>query len=130
MTVLGQKEITMVNERIYALGSLPVGSEKRAQILSMSEQEFRDTYGTAWSFMLHEHYAPELYRILCKYCTELPEDNGLVKHAEGIYELVDATDTYDGIMCFILETIVEAACQGMCDLECELRALATEIYRF
>ncbi len=120
----------MKEERIYVLGKLPEGSEKRAQVLTMSEQEFRDRFGTAWSYMLHEYYAPELYKLLNQYCTELPEDNGLIKHAEGIYELVTASDTYDGIMCFILETIVEAACQGMCDLECALIALASDIYNF
>ena len=130
MTVLGQKEISMANQRLYVIDKLPEGSEKRAQVSVMSDEEFELRFFTAWHYMLYECFMPELHSILNKYCTGLPEDNSLVKRAEYIYVLADTSDTYDGVMCFILELIIEAACQGMCDLECELRALATKIYRF
>lgn len=120
----------MVNQRLYVIGKLPEGSEKRVQVSAMSDEEFELKFFTAWHYMLYECYMPKLHSILSKYCTELPEDNSLVKRAEYIYVLADTSDTYDSVMCFILELIIEAACQGMCDLECELRALAADIYRF
>ena len=119
-----------MNQRLYVIDKLPEGSEKRAQVSAMSDEEFELKFFTAWHYMLYERFMPELHSILSKHCTGLPEDNSLVKRAEYAYVLADTSDTYDGVMCFILELIIEAACQGMYDLECELRALAAEIYRF
>ena len=124
------KEITMLDQRMYVIGKLPEDSEKRKQLLAMSAEEFETRFYTAWHYMLHECFMPELYSILKKYCTELPEDSSLVKQAERVYTLVDATDTYDGLMCFIAELIVEAACAGACELVSDLIAFASTVYNF
>ena len=119
-----------MNQRLYVIDKLPEGSEKRAEVSAMSDEEFELKFFTAWHYMLYECFMPELHSILNKYYTGLPEGNSRVKRVEYVCVLADTSDTYDGVMCFILELIIEAACQGMCDLECELIALATEIYRF